>query len=81
MPGNAAAPVQNVTGSVGGRWEKPLSDATEEMHKPAVGTWGVFERPKDISKAYGGGRDPTVSKTDPSEMRRRDAETQALLQR
>jgi len=25
-------------------------------YKPKVSTWGVFERPKDISKAYGGGR-------------------------
>jgi len=25
-------------------------------YKPTVSTWGVFERPRDISKAYGGGR-------------------------
>lgn len=26
-------------------------------YKPKVSTWGVFPRPNDISKAYGGGRD------------------------
>ena len=25
-------------------------------YKPAVGTWGVYARPRDISAAYGGGR-------------------------
>ena len=25
-------------------------------YKPKVSTWGVFPRPKDISKEYGGGR-------------------------
>lgn len=25
-------------------------------YKPKVSTWGVFPRPQDISKAYGGGR-------------------------
>jgi hypothetical protein len=32
--------------------------ATESVstHKPKVSTWGVFERPADISRAYGGGR-------------------------
>lgn len=79
-PGDDASP-RKVTGSVGGVWEKPGAEAKLETHKPAVGTWGVFERPKDISKAYGGGRDPTVSRTSPSEMRRKDAETQALLAR
>lgn len=24
-----------------------------------MGTWGIYERPKDISKAYGGGRNIT----------------------
>jgi hypothetical protein len=27
-----------------------------ETYKPKTGSWGAFERPKDISKAYGGGR-------------------------
>uniref|UniRef100_A0A6V3KNB4 Uncharacterized protein n=1 Tax=Lotharella globosa TaxID=91324 RepID=A0A6V3KNB4_9EUKA len=28
----------------------------KKNYKPKVSTWGVFERPKDISKAFGGGR-------------------------
>ena len=27
------------------------------VYQPRVNTWGVFPRPADISKAYGGGRD------------------------
>lgn len=33
------------------------ADATsDDVHKPKVATWGVFPRPRDISQAYGGGR-------------------------
>ena len=28
----------------------------DAVYKPKVSTWGVFERPPDISKTYGGGR-------------------------
>lgn len=74
-------PFEKLTGSVGGRWEKPKDGAEVGTHKPAVSTWGVFERPKDMSKAYGGGRDPTLKKLDPDEKRRRDEETKAILER
>ncbi|CAN0540535.1 unnamed protein product, partial [Ectocarpus sp. 12 AP-2014] len=47
---------EKVTGGVGGRWEKPKEGADVDTHKPVVSTWGVFERPKDMSKAFGGGR-------------------------
>ncbi|CAM9383114.1 unnamed protein product [Scytosiphon promiscuus] len=70
---------EKVTGSVGGRWEKPAEGAEVDTHKPVVSTWGVFERPKDMSKAFGGGRDPTIKKLDPDEKRRRDEETKAIL--
>ena len=30
--------------------------STESVHNPAVATWGVFPRPRNISQAYGGGR-------------------------
>jgi hypothetical protein len=30
--------------------------AADGSHRPAVATWGVFPRPKNISEAYGGGR-------------------------
>ncbi|CAM9943874.1 unnamed protein product [Ectocarpus sp. 6 AP-2014] len=70
---------EKVTGSVGGRWEKPKEGADVDTHKPVVSTWGVFERPKDMSKAFGGGRDPTLKRLDPEEKRRRDEETKAIL--
>jgi hypothetical protein len=34
--------------------KKPNNDT--EMYVPSRSSWGVFERPRDISKAYGGGR-------------------------
>lgn len=74
-------PFEKLTGSVGGRWEKPEEGVDVDKHKPVVSTWGVFERPKDMSKAFGGGRDPTLKKLDPEEKRRRDEETKAILNR
>lgn len=74
-------PFEKVTGSVGGRWEKPAEGTEVDTHKPVVSTWGVFERPKDMSKAFGGGRDPRIKKLDPEEKRRRDEETKAILNR
>ena len=32
------------------------SNSDDPFHKPAVATWGVFPRPRNISEAYGGGR-------------------------
>eukprot|EP00903_Cladosiphon_okamuranus_P009413 g8977.t1 len=72
-------PFEKVTGSVGGLWEKPKEGSDVDTHKPVVSTWGVFERPKDMSKAFGGGRDPTLKRLDPEERRRRDEETKAIL--
>lgn len=43
--------------------------AQEDLYTPAVSTWGVFQRPRDISKAYGGGRAITRE-----EMNRMDEE-------
>jgi len=40
--------------------KKNLDEEAEGAYQPKVSTWGMFERPKDISKAYGGGR--TVKK-------------------
>jgi hypothetical protein len=36
--------------------------AEEDLYTPARSTWGVFQRPRDISKSYGGGR--TLTKED-----------------
>jgi hypothetical protein len=57
------------TGSVGGKWSAPTQEV--ETHSPKVSTWGLFDRPKDISKAYGGGRDPRVPKS-PEETKMKD---------
>ena len=38
----------------------------EDLYRPAVSTWGVYERPRDISKAYGGGR--SISKEEMDRM-------------
>jgi hypothetical protein len=46
---------KRMTSGVGGTWTK-VQDSTVETYKPKTGSWGAFERPKDISKAYGGGR-------------------------
>lgn len=43
------------TTGIGGAYV-PNATATEETRRPSRGSWGYFERPKDISKAYGGGR-------------------------
>lgn len=50
-----ASPPQQITSGVGGSWRK---DQTEnvELYQPKTGSWGAFPRPRDISKAYGGGR-------------------------
>lgn len=46
-----------LTSGVGGSWSKDsVENAAQDVYKPKSGSWGVFERPKDISRAYGGGR-------------------------
>jgi hypothetical protein len=48
--------------------EKEKND-DDDLYTPTRSSWGVFERPRDISRAYGGGR--AISK---EEMDRMDAE-------
>lgn len=43
------------TTGVGGAYAKNVT-AIQETRRPSRGSWGYFERPKDISKAFGGGR-------------------------
>ena len=43
------------TTGIGGAYVKNET-AMEEKRRPSRGSWGQFERPKDISKAFGGGR-------------------------
>lgn len=46
-----------------------------------VSTWGVFERPADISKAYGGGKKIGIggAEEDPEEKARKQKELDAKL--
>lgn len=46
---------KKITTGVGGRWEDD-DTAKAELYQPKSGSWGAFPRPRDISKAYGGGR-------------------------
>ncbi|KAJ1629490.1 hypothetical protein T492DRAFT_1010737 [Pavlovales sp. CCMP2436] len=39
--------------SIGGVWQKP---AEVQTYQPSTGSWGVFDRPADISAAFGGGK-------------------------
>ena len=53
--------VVKTTSGIGGSWSPPTSTNStdkdgEASYKPARGSWGAFERPADISKAYGGGK-------------------------
>ena len=43
------------TTGIGGSWAQNKT-ATEQTRRPSRGSWGYFERPNDISKAYGGGK-------------------------
>lgn len=47
--------IKKTTSGVGGTWKKK-DDEPEADYVPARGSWGAFPRPRDISKAYGGGR-------------------------
>ena len=44
--------------------EEKRETAKKEVYKPKSSSWGVFERPADISKAYGGGRVLTKKEMD-----------------
>ena len=46
---------KKTTSGIGGSWAKNET-ATAETRRPSRGSWGYFERPNDISKAYGGGK-------------------------
>ena len=46
---------QETTG-VGGSFAGQNRTAMDDTYQPKTGSWGAFPRPRDISKAYGGGR-------------------------
>ena len=73
-----AAPAQTTSG-IGGSWAPPPEVDT---HKPTKsGSWGVFERPADISKAYGGGKKIGVgAPVDEEAIARKRAETERKME-
>jgi hypothetical protein len=52
---NATGNLPPATTGIGGAYLKNAT-AIEETRRPSRGSWGYFERPKDISQAFGGGR-------------------------
>ncbi|KAG2424490.1 hypothetical protein HYH02_015163 [Chlamydomonas schloesseri] len=52
----AAAAAAAAAAASGMLVEGDSATGEEDVYKPKVSTWGMFPRPKDISEAYGGGR-------------------------
>ena len=48
--------VMTTTGIGGSRQSSTKDAAKEDVYQPKTGSWGAFPRPRDISKACGGGR-------------------------
>ncbi|GKY93619.1 hypothetical protein MPSEU_000329300 [Mayamaea pseudoterrestris] len=69
-----------LTTGIGGSFSQNET-AQSDMYQPKVGTWGAFPRPRDISKAYGGGRRIGPGYSQEQETVDADAETRAILQR
>mmetsp|Transcript_1205 Transcript_1205/g.4032 ORF Transcript_1205/g.4032 Transcript_1205/m.4032 type:complete len:445 (+) Transcript_1205:70-1404(+) len=69
------------TSGIGGAWTPEAAKEGESGYKPKVGTWGVFERPADISKAYGGGKRVGLGgyQEDEETRAKKRAETEELL--
>lgn len=73
------SPQQTTTG-IGGSYSQNKT-AQVDLYQPKVGSWGAFPRPRDISKAYGGGRRVGPGSTDQQELEKSIEETRAKLQR
>ncbi|KAG8391151.1 hypothetical protein BUALT_Bualt01G0158000 [Buddleja alternifolia] len=59
----------------------PTKEEEDQFYKPKVSTWGVFPRPNDISKTYGGGRTirPGETLETAEERTAKEARTKQLL--
>jgi len=75
----AAAGQSLTTSGIGGSWAENKT-AVDEMYQPKSGSWGAFPRPKDISKAYGGGRRVGSGYSDEASKVQSADETRARLQ-
>ncbi|KQK06568.1 uncharacterized protein LOC100843051 [Brachypodium distachyon] len=60
---------------------EPEEDKNSEFYKPRVTSWGMFPRPQNISKAYGGGRNISLGgeKQSAEEKAAKDKRTRELL--
>mmetsp|Transcript_7473 Transcript_7473/g.11172 ORF Transcript_7473/g.11172 Transcript_7473/m.11172 type:complete len:605 (+) Transcript_7473:61-1875(+) len=57
------------------------TDKVTNVRKPSVSTWGIFERPNNISKSFGGGRDPRFSVESTEEINAKRRYTDELLKK
>ena len=72
---------KQLTSGVGGSWSKNETAAEEDVYKPKTGSWGAFPRPRDISKAYGGGRRIGPGFSDEAARAKSTEETRERLKR
>ena len=74
--------VKKTTTGIGGTWDKNVTSEVD-TYRPANGGWGYFPRPKDISRAYGGGKRIERTTTVEEERRKEDSvqETRDRLRR
>jgi 5-hydroxyisourate hydrolase-like protein (transthyretin family) len=70
-------PTMTTTG-IGGSYTANET-ARSDMYQPKVGSWGAFPRPRDISKAYGGGRLVAPGYYSEAERQASDERTRARL--
>jgi len=73
----------SIEGNFTAEAEQREAQTEDAVHRPKVSTWGVFPRPENISKAYGGGRNIPVGGLRPRAETEEDKEkakrTKALL--
>jgi hypothetical protein len=81
-PSIASSSQPYTTTGVGGSWKRESpTDATQDLYQPKTGSWGAFPRPRDISKAYGGGRRVGPGYSNEAERMKSEQSTRELLQR
>ena len=54
--------------------ETKNADGTKKAYRPKVSTWGVFERPDNISKEFGGGRKISLGGEEETEEQKEETE-------
>ena len=70
-----AASTGKTTSGIGGSWTKKNETAGADYKPSSSGTWGVFDRPKDISSAFGGGKRVGAGYTQDSLTKKKFEET------